>query len=58
MNQQWNMTGQLHALGNCMDRQWGGDGLNTRMWTWPCTTADNGDFVTNSAGQEWDVYWK
>jgi len=58
MNQQWNLTGQLHALGNCMDRQNGGDGFNTRMWTWPCTTPANGDFVSNSAGQEWDVYWK
>jgi len=58
MNQQWNLTGQLHALGNCMDRQWGGDGFNTRMWTWPCTAPEDGDFVANSAGQEWDVYWK
>jgi hypothetical protein len=58
MNQQWNLTGQLHALSNCMDRQNGGDGFNTRMWTFPCTSTASGDFVTNSAGQEWDIYWK
>lgn len=59
LTQNWNLTGQVKALGQCMDRPGGDETLFTaRLQTWPCTSASNGDFVTNSRGQEWDFYWK
>jgi hypothetical protein len=57
MNQQWNVTGQMHALGKCMVRQSGGDGDSTRMQTGTCTSTASGDFVTGAAAEQWDIYW-
>ena len=59
LTQDWNVTGQMHALGKCLDRVNGADELfTTFVQTATCTSTANGDFVTNSAAQEWDVYWK